>query len=512
MQKRTKRTVTAVLVAILMFAVGIICACKEQEQEQGQEVFYTAKYGFQDGGYITGDTEQTIKKGESGTSVQAVPKLGYKFVAWNDGVTTSERADSLNNDLNVEAVFEVDAFSLPVMQIVTQDAQAITSKEDYVTCGVSVGNAEETYCFADYSAKIKGRGNTTWNMPKKAYKLKFDSKVDLFGNGSAKTWTLIANYCDQSLIRNYLAYVIGASFDDIGDTTTKVQFVDLYLNGQYDGVYLVCEQNEVGKTRVNIEDDFNKAPDPKDMGFLIELDGRAPDEGEAALDCVVAGDNNYAIKSPDYTDIVEGEHDFSVYADYIKSYLQASLNALDSGDFEQVTNYLDPASFADAYIVHELFNSKDVDQASFYVYKKGNGKLYCGPIWDFDVSSGNCNFNDTAYQENDSKNPNCLWAKELNVWYRGLLEYAEFNELVSARLKLYEERIVNLIDDSIMYVYSCADSFERNFERWDTLGKPVWPNPEEIIAITTWQGQVEYLRGWLSESLEYMLSVYCPET
>lgn len=504
MQKKLKSVIIAAG-TVLCIACGIFCGCQREDA-----IYYTIKYGIQSGGYLVGEAEQEVRESAVGSSVTAVPHAGYKFVSWSDGVTTSERTDTPSDHLSVDAVFEIDALGLPVMQITTQDNEEVTSKEEYLNCTVSVENAEEAYCFSDYSAKIRGRGNTTWQMPKKPYKLKFDSKVDLFGNGNAKTWVLIANYADPSLMRNYLAYTLGASLGDIADTTTTVQFVDVYFNGRYDGVYLVCEQNEVGKTRVNIEDDFNKAPNPEDMGFLLELDGHAPDEGEEDLDYIVLNDIDYAIKSPDYEDLTETK-DFAVYANYIKNYLSEAWSALQSGDIEEVKKYFDLPSFADSYIVHELFNCKDVGQSSFYIYKKEGGKLYCGPLWDFDLSAGNCNFNDTAYQEKESKDPNCLWAKELNVWYNALLGYSEFKGLVSARLKGNEEKILSVIDEAIEYAYERSEAFERNFERWQTLGQPVWPNPEEMIAITTWKGQVEYLREWLGESLEYMLSVYCPE-
>ena len=99
---------------------------------------------------------------------------------------------------------------MPVMVINTVDEAPILDKENYVTCSISVSNAKAEYCFNELSAGIRGRGNTTWNMPKKPYKVKFDSKIDLFGNGAAKKWTLIANYSDPSLIRKYLAYMIGS--------------------------------------------------------------------------------------------------------------------------------------------------------------------------------------------------------------------------------------------------------------------------------------------------------------
>lgn len=217
--------------------------------------------------YSRSKSGELLKDGEGQVNFEVIPNLGYKV--GNITVTPSSgyknlkgeeetlrantyRITKITSDITVHIEMEIDTLELPVMVINTLNSVPILDKENYVNCNVSVFNADEDYCFMRISADIRGRGNSSWTMPKKPYKLKFDAKVDLFGNGSAKTWTLIANYNDPSLIRNYLAYSSGAVFESIKETTTKVQFVELYLNDEYEGVYLICEQNEVGSTRVDI--------------------------------------------------------------------------------------------------------------------------------------------------------------------------------------------------------------------------------------------------------------------
>ncbi len=437
------------------------------------------------------------------SQLKALPSLGYKFIGWDTGI--KDNVIGIYNSQfigRVEAIFQKEVMELPIMEINTKDAAEIVSKDDYLQCTVTVGNAEESHCFEQNKAKIKGRGNSTWSMPKKPYKLKFDQKIDLFGNGSAKTWTLIANYCDPSLIRNYLAYTVGAGLENIRETTTLVQFVDVYLNGRYDGVYLICEQNETGKTRVDIEDDFEKATTPQDMGYLLEMDARAPSEGEPNWDYIVVNGFNYAIKSPDYEDIEDTDVSFLPYVNYIKTYMQDSWTALASNNFALVEQYINVESFVDSYIVHELFNMIDVGYSSFYVYKKENRRLYSGPIWDFDVSAGNCN-----YHESGAKS-DYLWAADTNIWYANLLKYQEFKGMVSKRLLEKSASVEKTLINAIQSVYDCKNSFERNFERWNILGSYVWPNTEEIVAIKTWEEQVEYVRKWLNDSLNYINSVY----
>lgn len=396
--------------------------------------------------------------------------------------------------------------NLPDFYVNTKDGEDITSKEEYLTCSVTVDYEDTQYEFESAPAKIRGRGNSSWGMPKKSYKLKFDSKVDLFGNGSAKTWTLIANYCDPSLARNYLAYSVGSLFET-QPYTTSTQFVQLYLNGEYNGVYLVCEQVQTGKTRVNIDEDF----DVVDTGYLLELDVRI--EGEQWLDYVSVYDSHfktrhYQIKSPDPEDVADAGYDKADYAQFIGEYLSSCMDALVSGTYQEICGLVDVESFAESYILNELFNPQDVGDSSFFIYKKKGGKIYSGPVWDYDISTGNCDYPSGFYTQDLSSNPNCLWAKELNPWYYYLLRHEEFKTLVAQKLAHYSKTIEEKITQCVEYLYRREDAFKKNFEVWNIIGTYVWPNPSALVNLKSWRAHVNYVQSWLAKSLKYMKSVY----
>lgn len=456
------------------------------------------------------DTGTLTKSGEGQVNFLLVPELGYEIESIeiagggyknlkdsaDTGVENLYRITKITSDLTVTVTMKISALDLPVIEIDTENGAEITSKEVYLSATVSVSNAEETYCFEAASAQIRGRGNTSWEMPKKSYRLKFSKKTDLFGNGSAKNWTLIANYGDQSLLRNYIAYAIGSGLEGLSATTTTTQLVELFINGEYLGVYLVCEQNEVGVNRVNVSESL----DSYDTGYLIEMDTKAS-EGDVVF--TIDG-SPYSLKSPDADDVLAAGQDIENYVAFISDYLQRSLNALQSGTWEEVTELIDVESFSDSYIVNELFKTIDVAETSFFLYKDAGGKLSSGPIWDYDVSSGNC-----SYAPTDDY-VHTLYALR-NVWYSGLMQHEEFRSLVSQKLREYSDTIVSTIDECISEVSGYARSIDRNFARWDILGKLVWPNTEEIAAIDSWEGHAEYLRSWLLESLDYMLEIYCGE-
>lgn len=382
---------------------------------------------------------------------------------------------------------------LPRFDIAVAGNQGIFSKEEYLDCKVSVSNADEEFEFKNEEAEIKGRGNSTWTLEKKPYKLKFKSKVDLFGNGSAKTWTLIANHSDKSLIRNYLAYTLATEFNSLKFTTTT-KFVDLYVNGKYQGVYLVCEQTEVKENRVEIEDGLETF----DTGYLLELDCWAPNEGENGVDYFYAEGKPFAIKSPD----TEDEMFSSGHVNFIKGYLNDCFEALKGTDFEAVDDLIDVESFAESYILNELFKTTDVFQTSFYVYKDAGGKLCSGPVWDYDLSSGNCQY------DNHSTETDYLYAAK-NIFYKYLLEFDEFQNLVTSKVAEYKDILRNKIVSEIDYIEkNYSRSFERNFIKWKIMGEYVFGNSKELVEIDTWKGQTKYLKNWLLDSLDFIEETY----
>ena len=487
---------------------------------------FTLTYLAGAGGRIVGNAVQNVTEGDNAEEVEAVANEGYTFVEWSDGIKTAKRADkNITANYTVTALFELiptGEIGLPVFRITTDDGQGIYSKDVYKTCKISVSNAEAKYCFENASANIRGRGNSSWDWPKKPYKIKFDSKIDLFGNGKAKKWTLIANYTDYSLVRNYMVYSLGQEFEALSETTTTTQFVEVYLNGRYDGVYLVCEQVETGSNRVDVEDDLEKFTDPNELGFLIELDKRVRDYNPpSGSTFVYDGDyyfrlsNNYryfdedtpfTIKSPDSDDAADLGLDFNVYVNYIRLYMDNALEVLWSGNYNAVKEQFDVQSWAEGYIIDELFKNVDVVYSSFYMFKDNkDGKLYRGPLWDYDISSDNCNY------YNPVNNANGIYATRNSI-YKKLLEYTEFRALVVNILNEKAAKINMTLDNCVNYVFARSDAFERNFERWPLLNwgrHEGWiPVPDHLRSIPTWQEHVTHLRNWLNDSLNYMLSQY----
>ena len=145
---------------------------------------------------------------------------------------------------------------IPIVEINVEGGAPVATKETWLNCKVRIG--EDYYDTVTSTGKVRGRGNATWTAcPKKPYRIKFSSKEKPFGFPANKDWVLLAEYNDKSLLRT--AYMSEISKVANADFSINYQHVNLYLNGEYLGVYVLTDQVKVGKHRVEIEDD----------GFLV---------------------------------------------------------------------------------------------------------------------------------------------------------------------------------------------------------------------------------------------------
>ena len=276
---------------------------------------------------------------------------------------------SETEDLSNKKFFTVT--NLPLMIFNTENSIEPTSNEEYIISQIIIINDNEKEL--NETAKIRIRGHSTATLPKKPYKIKFEKKQKIFGiSGKYKNWALLANHYDKSLIRNSLAFkiseIIGLEF------TPRCEPVDVILNGNYRGNYFICDQIEVKEGRVDIEE---ITEDDITGGYLLEIDGRAMKEDKYFLsDRGLIGE----IKYPDSDDITKKQEN------YIKLYL----NKMETNVYKGNLDYLDLNSFYRYFIMQEFCADIDSVWSSFHVTKrKGDDKLYFGPVWDYDLSFDN---------------------------------------------------------------------------------------------------------------------------
>ena len=324
----------------------------------------------------------------------AVYATGDIYLADAVSLFTEKYVEKADGDLSLEADFKlirkaeaatgnaaVRGLALPVMNVSTLLGLPVTSRSTYISATVSLTNTYGEFALDSVPAKIRGRGNGTWqNVEKKPYKLNFDEKIDLLGIGHAadKDWILLSNPLDFTGMRNAITFTLAKKlFTNIG-FSVNYSFVELYLNGKYRGVYMLCEQIEANKHKVVINEDPDSV---SGSDYFVELDYYAGAENKLKrnVDYFVCEDKNFVIIS---------DHNSTERCMYVNNLYAEMFSALRSGDRERIEKYIDLPSAVDTYLLNEFMKNTDVGWSSFYMAVR-SGKIYFTAPWDFDLSSGN---------------------------------------------------------------------------------------------------------------------------
>ena len=359
----------------------------------------------------------------------------------------------------VNTEFIEEQLDLPVISIDTL-GKSISNKKEYAPSIVTIWDKNGVLDTPETDIQFRLRGNSTLYVDKKSYKFKFDKKQNPLGvgDGPGKGWNLLANYYDTSLLRNMTAFHLGDMLDNM-PYSPNCRSVELYVNGSYQGVYLLCEDINVNKNRLSITEE----PDlVQGNGYLVEMK-RTSTEEHFEVD-----NTQYVIKSKlsdDYPTAVLQE-------EYISNYIAKSLNVLRRQDKARAEELINIPSLVDNFIANEVCKNNDIGWGSFYICKDAGGKLTFAPMWDYDLALGNYeNYKgfDSPYGINEfditSINSNS------NQWYCYALQNDWFREAVTIRWKEVTERIKTLPENVKEEAQKNIRSYVRNFEMWEPLGK-----------------------------------------
>lgn len=347
--------------------------------------------------------------------------------------------------------------------------------------------------------KIRGRGNSSWWQGtiwgKKPYQIEFFDQKEVLGMPSDRRWVLLSELSDKTMIRNRISYFIG-SLSHL-DYTPTGNYVDLFVNGQPQGTYLMAQKVEDTKSRLDI------GP----TGYLLEVDQvHRVREGDVYYDSSVLKkkvleltNGNFGheivlnIKSP----IIQ--YDSPEYNN-LKNKIEAFESALFGENFENsqlgYRAHIDVASFVDWYIIQEIAKSVDARWYSsiFFNYVPGK-KFRMGPLWDFDLSYGNVNYADSQFYEG-------YWIQQ-NPWMSRLFQDPYFANQVRDRFQFYYSRLPEILSKIDAFAQHLEASQQKNYDIWPTLGEYVWPNP---VFYPTYQEEVDHLKWWLTERMNWLNS------
>jgi hypothetical protein len=434
------------------------------------------------------------------------------------------------------------AINLPILTINTSGTP-ITSKTTDVSGSVTITSPDGQSTYLNDTATFHVHGNTTAVMPKLPYHMKLTDSIDLLGamglqcpyvtsSGKAtcdksKSYILLANYDDKTLLRDWSASALANAIPYGGDYLSETPipstysgtiptpsgtsalmpwashslFVELYLNSVYEGNYQLIEEVKVDSHRVNINElsETDTSPAQVTGGYLMEIDEH---QDEAYVFHTPVG-IPIGLIDPDFSP----DPEVSEQTSYITSYVDAAENSLFSSNYTDSSlgwrAYFDEASAVNFYIVNDVMGNADGGSfySSDYLYKDQNNPfLYMGPVWDFDVSSGNINYQPIV-------NPTVPWMQTKAPWYARWFTDPGFKADVVKQWNTLQSN--GVFADWLASIPKEAAALEQsqanNFSRWPMLGLEVWPNPE---AAGSYDGEVTYLVDWLNLRIAYLDSVF----
>jgi len=460
---------------------------------------------------------------------------GGQTDALHNGATL--HADIRSGTVSIEVMFSAN---LPAVHVTTESGSLahIHKKKGNREPGhvriVTADGAQD--CDAPLDT-VKGHGNATFVYEKKSYQIRLTQKRSLLGMGEGRNFVLLANQHENSLMRNRitfdLARAMGLAY------TPECRSVDLYVNGEYRGSYLLCDKVKISAGCVDITDPDDAleavngeaagkpygtkayeqgthkgvawAIEPEDVtgGYLFELE-YAQRYADETSGLVTKRGQAVVVKAPEDMSRAQGEYASALWQRFEDAVFSA--DGIDPGSGQHYTDIADFDSLVRKYMIEEVCKNYDANKSSQYFYKESDSvdpKLYAGPVWDYDSAWGN-------YAQAERLNvaaPTGLSAAQsgfsYSVWpalYRHEEFAAAVREVYDAELRPLLEVLVGertaqngvlTIED---YAAQLRASAAMNFKRWRVLNHET----RAVKTGATYEENVVYLRDWIKARMAYL--------
>ena len=523
MKNALKKALAIIIAAV--FAISAVPAGATAPTEDSY--FYmtpedNASLPFTVGSYEKGNTQSFLflpnSLDQTVVTVRAQIPLsaasGDALVSWDasEGTVTVDTSVANYVYVNDNRVIIFMTASLPSVSVTVNEGESLSTihqdKEAKIGAKVRIDGAGE-YDFPETDIQIKTRGYTSFQADKKPYQIKFDKKQNLFGMGKAKKWILLANFYDGTMIRTKLFFDLA---DEIGmDYVSKSVFVDLYIDGDYKGVYQLIEKIEVGTTRVDLtneegvilEMECNPRLEEGDINFISQETGKA----------FVYKDYVYDFEDESTPERVQRINE-------IKAMVEGKINAFEAAiyaaepDWDTISSMIDVDSFIRYFFLNEYGEQVDCTFSSTYFYIDGaDDVIHCGPVWDFDRC---CGFSyvhggDTDFMKNIIENTDYYRVG----WYKELFRNPEFSKRAG---EIYDETVKAAFDTAKVnaqidaYQAPLMPSLLMNHVKWpvhydnDHTADYFEEDLEDQIAYTT-----DHVKNFLAEKKPYLDVAYGAE-
>jgi len=354
--------------------------------------------------------------------------------------------------------------------------------------------SQATYTFAsDYvidsyyekNLQIKGRGNWSWSFDQKPYTLKLSEKADLCGMGEAKKWILVTVHSDKTMMHNYITQKLAKNMGLYGSCDNE--YVDVVCNGEYVGTYVLTEKIQIHENRIDLGEKGG-------MLFEIEMVYRH----SCKEYCLTLYNNESTPANSVHLKLIEyGDYDLDGLTKLQRRILDQRMKALQdhfdsiaaamqTGDMESLKNTTNIDSFVNWYLLNEL--TRNYDSAfvtSCYCFFDESGRLYMGPVWDFDTCYG---IQDPAHDTQHIQDA---------PWFNWLMNNCpEFVDMVKARWT--ELRNDGTINDFV----NAIDDIDEHIKESEILQHTLYPDSE--LKNVPYDEAVQYFKHWLSKRLVWM--------
>lgn len=371
---------------------------------------------------------------------------------------------------------------------------------------------------------IEFRGSSSQIFPKKGYSIEArdasgeDKDISIFGWPKEADYVLFASYNEKSFLHNVFTMDMARG---LGLYAPRTKYVELILNNEYQGLYVVLEKIKRNKSRVDIAklDPDEISGDDLTGGYILKIDKFSGSIGK------VFESKNLTNKGKKiYYQIDTPKDPVQQQVAYIQQFIDNFENSFKSSIYTSPTlgyrPFINLESFVKYFLVSEISRNMDAYRISSFMHKdkdSNGGKLVMGPVWDYDICYGNAD-----YCQGDRHD---LWAYKYNdicpedglqvpFWWEKMVQDPYFmdevkKEYTAQRVAgiLTEDHMLSVIDSLTMVI---KEAQARNFNKWPILGQYVWPQPQPISQ--TWTGEVNELKNWLNKRLKWLDSQWLLST
>ncbi|MCK6602443.1 MAG: CotH kinase family protein [Bacteroidetes bacterium] len=400
---------------------------------------------------------------------------------------------------------------VPLPQVSINTSGAEIPNEPKITASLTI--TENGAAALTTPIGIEIRGSSSQWFPKKSYGFETrdafgeDVNLSLLGLPKESDWILYAPYTDKSMIRDVMTFDLSRK---MGHYASRFRYVELTLNDDYQGIYILEEKIKRDKNRVDVSklDADDNAGDSLTGGYILKVDKMDGSWGGGWNSIVQVNGFNVPIQ---YHDPVEDELT-DAQKTYIQTWFTGFETMLNSEGFadpvEGYPNYIDLPSFVDFVILNELGKNVDGYRLSSFLYKKRDSKskkLFAGPMWDFNLAYGNADYYEGYKTSGFQYEWNITYdGFQLPFWWNKLCHEPHFQDLVKTRWTTLRKTILHA-DTLKNWIYAqhdiLKDAAARNYQKWPILGQYVWPN---YYIGSTYLEEIGFLNGWLQARIKWL--------